>query len=136
LALSDADRALIDAAREVQKHSHAPISRYYVGSAVRTTSGDVYVGCNVENIVLPETICAEKNALYSAVAAGERNFDAVAVYTNSVPPASPCGSCRQVLYAWGVRRILLANDDGDLLEMNIEDLLPHAFRLKEPEAGD
>lgn len=130
--LSPADRALLDTAREARTHAYAPISRYKVGAAVRTADGTVVPGANVEHIVLGETSCAEKVAVYAAVAAGHRKFDTVAVYTDSSPPASPCGSCRQVLFHWGFTRAILANEAGELLDLTLSELLPHAFTLRDP----
>ena len=130
--LSSADLALLDTARAAREHAYAPISRYKVGAAVRTASGQVIPGANVEHIVLGETSCAEKVAVYAAVAAGHRRFDTVAVFTESSPPASPCGSCRQVLFHWGFKRAILANEAGEVLDLTLSELLPHAFTLRDP----
>ena len=130
--LPAADRALVDVARDARDHAYAPISRYKVGAAIRTADGQVVPGANVEHIVLGETSCAEKVAVYAAVAAGHRKFEAVAVFTDSSPPAAPCGSCRQVLFHWGVKRAICANTAGEVLDLAVADLLPHAFALRDP----
>jgi len=103
------------------------MSHYRVGAALLTRSGEVVPGCNVEHVVLHETACAEKVAILSAVAAGHHEFEACAVATHSEPPASPCGSCRQMLSAWGVKRILLVNTAGQTATLDIDALLPRAF---------
>ncbi len=126
------DNALVQAARSAREHAYAPISRYKVGAAVRASDGTVVPGANVEHIVLGETSCAEKVALYAAVAMGHRKFEDVAVFTDSSPPAAPCGSCRQILFHWGVKRAICANLDGEVLELKVDELLPHAFSLRDP----
>lgn len=89
--------ALVNAATEVQTRAYAKYSGFAVGAALLTKSGKVFVGCNVENISLRLTMCAEQLAVGAAVANGEREFVAIAVATNSKHPAMPCGGCRQVL---------------------------------------
>lgn len=126
------DEALLASAREAWGHAYAPISRYRVGAAVRAADGTVHQGANVENIVLPLTCCAEQVALFHAVALGHRQFDAVAVFTPSSPPAPPCGSCRQILFHWRINRVVLANDRGERKVVHVDDLLPHAFHLQDP----
>src|SRR5882757_848279 len=89
--------ALLAAAREVRQSAYAPYSHFQVGAALRTTSGRVFCGCNVENLSFGLTICAERAAVFAAVAAGETQFEAIAVVADSVQPVTPCGACRQVL---------------------------------------
>ncbi len=127
-----ADLALLDVAREARAHAYAPISRYLVGAAIRSVDGAVVPGANVENIVLPEGSCAEKVALYAAVAQGHRKFDAVAVFTESDPPALPCGSCRQILNHWGIERVVFGNTAGVVRVLAMSELLPYAFALRDP----
>ena len=97
LASGAHERTLIEAARAVRANAHAPYSRYHVGAAVRGDSGKIYVGANVENASYGLALCAERNAIAAAVAAGEKRVTAVAVVTATSPPAAPCGMCRQVL---------------------------------------
>ncbi len=130
--LSAADRALIEAARDARENAYAPISRYKVGVALRDAEGAVHRGANVENIVLSLTSCAEATAVHRAVADGKRAFDAIAVVTADSPPASPCGSCRQLLAHWGVERVLLANPAGEVVRTSLTALLPRAFALPDP----
>ena len=88
----ESDAELLAAARAVRENAHAPYSRFTVGAAVRDEQGRVHVGCNVENASYGLTICAERNAVAAAVAAGARAVRAVAVVTPTRPPGSPCGA--------------------------------------------
>ena len=89
---------LVAAAKAVRKKAYAPYSKYHVGAAILTRSGQVFVGCNVENATYGATICAERSAIVQMVAAGEDDPIACAVVTGGPRPGSPCGICRQVLY--------------------------------------
>ncbi|HEX4456503.1 MAG TPA: cytidine deaminase [Polyangia bacterium] len=121
---------LIEAARRVRENAHAPYSRYKVGAAVRTASGKVFVGANVENASYGLALCAERSAIAAAIAAGETRLAAVAVITASSPPAAPCGMCRQVLaeFAADDLPVALVNDAGERSDTTLGALLPHAFR--------
>jgi cytidine deaminase len=128
LPLTEEERHfLIDLAIEARRRAYAPYSRYPVGAALRTKSGKVFTGVNVENAAYPTTICAERTAVFKAVSEGEREFDVIAVVTKN--GGSPCGSCRQVLAEFGLDTIvLIANIEGELLEeTTVFDLLPGAF---------
>ena len=118
---------LIDLAIEARRRAYAPYSRYPVGAALRTKSGKVFTGVNVENAAYPTTICAERTAVFKAVSEGEREFEVIAVVTKN--GGSPCGSCRQVLAEFGLDTIvLIANEAGKLLqETTVSELLPGAF---------
>ena len=124
-------RALVAAARAVRKRAHAPYSNFHVGAAVLDERGRVHVGCNVENASYGLTICAERNAIAAAVAAGARRLQAVAVVTETRPPGTPCGACRQVLAEFGGDDlvVLLASPTGPADETQLGALLPRAFRL-------
>ena len=120
--------ALLAAAREARGHAYAPYSRFAVGAALRAGSGRVYVGCNVENASFSHTCCAERVAVFSAVAAGETTFDLVVVVTDTDPPASPCGACRQVLFEFGPdASVVYANLAGAKVERRVRELLPDGF---------
>ncbi|MBX3468818.1 MAG: cytidine deaminase [Planctomycetes bacterium] len=122
----DPDRALLEAARAARERAYAPYSRFRVGAALRTPGGRVYRGCNVENASFGLTICAERVALQTAVAEGERAFEAVAIDAGQAAPTPPCGACRQVLAEFGVDlRVLLAADPPVVLRLG--DLLPRSF---------
>lgn len=119
---------LLTAAREARKHAHAPYSGFRVGAAVLTTSGQIISGCNVENSSYGLTICAERVALFSAIAAGERSFAAIAVATASDALIPPCGACRQVISDLaGNVPVYLINAKGRRQSMDLKSLLPKAF---------
>lgn len=124
--MKDAGR-LIAAAREVAEHSYSPYSGYRVGAIAVTPDGDEYAGCNVENAAFPSTICAEGNAISTAVAAGVREIDTIAVTCLDGPECTPCGNCRQMMREFNVRRVILTDGSGDPVEYQLEDLLPHSF---------
>jgi cytidine deaminase len=121
---------LIQAAVEIRKRAYVPYSNYPVGAAVRTKTGKIYTGVNVENAAYPHTMCAERVAIFKAVSEGETEFDVVAVVTNN--GGSPCGGCRQVMAEFGLDTIvLIADGNGSLKkEMSVADLLPEAFTPK------
>lgn len=118
---------LVNAARAVQKHAHAPYSRFRVGAAIRTTSGQTFVGANVENASYGATVCAERSAVSAMVAAGEREIEAVAVYTDADTPTMPCGVCRQVLLEFGPRCTVVAVTPSGRETTTLAELLPMPF---------
>jgi cytidine deaminase len=125
--------ALLAAARAVRSHAHAPYSRFTVGAAVLDDAGRIHAGCNVENASYGLTVCAERNAVAAAVAAGAKSIRAAAIVTRlRRPPATPCGACRQVLaeLAGDDVPILLAGPTGGAREERLGALLPQAFRLR------
>ena len=116
---------LLDAARLARDQAYAPYSRFAVGAALRTKSGRIFTGCNVENLSFGLTICAERSAVFSAVAAGERDFTALAVVADSRQPVTPCGACRQVLAEFApALPVCSANLQGAVFESSIAELLP------------
>ncbi|HDD62664.1 MAG: cytidine deaminase [Chloroflexota bacterium] len=119
---------LIKAAIEVKKKAYAPYSNYHVGAALLTKTGQTFLGVNVENAAYPDTICAERSAVVSAVSAGERDFEAIAIATRN--GGTPCGSCRQVLAEFGLDiEVLLVDENGNLVQQNtVRELLPGAFQ--------
>lgn len=120
--------ALVKAALRASHAAYAPYSNYQVGAAVLCRDGSVFVGCNVENAAYPLCICAERVALGAAVAQGQRDFVGIAVATHSSPPASPCGSCRQVMLELGRgMEVVLCNHAGETRTTTVEALLPDAF---------
>jgi cytidine deaminase len=120
-------QSLIDLANEARRRAYAPYSNYRVGAALRSKSGRVYTGVNVENAAYPAGICAERTAVFKAVTEGEREFEVISVVTDN--GGSPCGSCRQVLSEFGLDTIvLIADGTGRLLkETSVRELLPEAF---------
>jgi cytidine deaminase len=131
-SLSDEERrALIDLANEARRRAYAPYSNYPVGAALRTKSGRIFTGCNVENAAYPTGMCAERIAIFKAVSEGEREFEVIAVATSN--GGSPCGGCRQVMAEFGLDTIVLIGDgEGHLIqETTVAGLLPGAFTPKD-----
>jgi cytidine deaminase len=116
---------LVETAWRARDHAYAPYSNFQVGAALLTADGRIFSGCNVENISYGLTNCAERVAIGAAVAAGVREFLAVAVVADTGVPISPCGACRQVLAEFGVPRVMLANR-RTREEFSLEQLLPRA----------
>ena len=116
---------LVKAAWQARESAYAPYSKFAVGAALLATDGRIFLGCNVENISYGLTNCAERVAIGAAVAAGVREFLAVAVVADTGVPISPCGACRQVLAEFGVPRVMLANR-SERLEFTLGELLPRA----------
>ena len=121
-------QSLIELANEARRRAYAPYSKYPVGAALRTASGRIFTGVNVENAAYPTSICAERTAVFKAVSEGEREFDIIAVVTDN--GGSPCGSCRQVLAEFGLDTLVLLADGGGKVvkETTVRDLLPDAFQ--------
>ena len=119
---------LIAAAIEARRFAYAPYSRFAVGAVVVAGSGRVYTGCNVENASFSHTCCAERTAVFKAISEGETAILRVAIVTDTHPPASPCGSCRQVIHEFGPdAEVTCANLDGDAYTMSVAELLPAGF---------
>jgi cytidine deaminase len=129
-------QALINAASDARANAYAPYSRFRVGAALLARSGKVYVGCNVESISYTPTICAERVAISSAIAAGEApgSFLAIAVVGDKSVPTTPCGVCRQVLdeLASGIPVIMSAAPElgAGTLVLTTTELLPHGFTFE------
>lgn len=129
-ALSISSSELVDYARKVRLNAYAPYSGFAVGAAVLTRSGKIFVGCNVENSSYGATICAERVAVCSAIAAGEREVVEIALIAETDRPLKPCGICRQVLIELAPElRVTMANQTGAILTIPIGELLPSAFTL-------
>jgi cytidine deaminase len=124
---NDERQYLIDFANEARKRAYVPYSNYPVGAALRTKSGRIYTGVNVESAAYPTTMCAERVAVFKAVSEGEREFEVLALVTDN--GGSPCGGCRQVLAEFGLDTVvLMADGQGRLvLETTVAKLLPEAF---------
>ena len=119
---------LYDLAREVSTYAYAPYSKFQVGAALRTRQGAVFRGCNVENASFGLTCCAERSAVFAAVAAEGRNMriQEVAVYIN-IGTASPCGACRQVIAEFGTDVHILFSAGNRVADTSIAELLPSRF---------
>ncbi|MCT8329643.1 cytidine deaminase [Albidovulum sediminis] len=129
MSADDETLALLAAARAVRENAYAPYSRFKVGAAVRSASGRVHSGCNVENVAYPEGTCAEAGAIAAMIAAGDTEIVAVAVIADSPAPVPPCGGCRQKLaeFARHDTPVMLATTDGTTLLTTVGDLLPGRF---------
>ncbi len=119
---------LVHHATEASKHAHAPYSNFHVGAALLTSTDEVVTGCNVENATFGATVCAERNAIATAVGRGIRDFEALCVITPADRPVAPCGICRQVLAEFAEELpILMVNTAGERLHVQLSELLPHRF---------
>lgn len=127
---------LLAAAKAAWASAYAPYSHFRVGAALRSASGRVYAGSNVENASFGLTRCAEQSAVQALVTAGEREFSEIVVYTQAAEPASPCGACRQVMFEFAPdARVLIVNDRGAVLEASVRELIPGAFGPSQLAAG-
>ena len=128
MSLSSEDRQkLVVLAVNARQKAYAPYSHYSVGAALLTRAGLIYTGCNVENAAYPTTMCAERVAVFTAVAQGQRVIDAIVVATSN--GGSPCGSCRQVLAEFGLDTLVICIDESGkvVIETDLRSLLPGAF---------
>jgi cytidine deaminase len=119
---------LIAAAREASTRAYCPYSKFPVGAAVLTVGGTIVSGCNIENASYGLTVCAERSAVFGAVAQGHREIKAIAIYTPTPIPAAPCGACRQVLNEFAPEADVISVCAGrDEIRMTVRELLPSAF---------
>ncbi|MBN2313004.1 MAG: cytidine deaminase [Sedimentisphaerales bacterium] len=115
-------------AKQASKKAYCPYSKFPVGAAVLTKEGKVFSGCNVENASFGLTICAERNAIFGAIAQGHKDIIAVVIFTQTEKPAAPCGACRQVISEFNPRaEIYSFCISEDFLHYNLRDLLPNSF---------
>jgi cytidine deaminase len=134
-SLSQLEQELIEMASQALTHAYAPYSNFRVGAAVRMASGAIFKGCNIENASYGLTICAERVALYAAIASGEHSIMQLALVADRAEPVSPCGACRQVLseLAPGAQVLMAsitgATSDATLQRATVAELLPSAFEL-------
>jgi cytidine deaminase len=116
---------LIMAATAARDLAYAPYSGFQVGAALATSASKIYTGCNVENVSLGLTICAERSAIATAIAQGSKDFVAIAVVTAGKKPAVPCGACRQIMAEFNPgMKIIAATVDGKVQEFDLAELLP------------
>ena len=120
-------KKLIMHAKDAQNYAKAKYSNYPVGAALLTTDNKIIKGCNIESKAYPTTLCAERVAIFSAIAQGFNNFEALALITKD--GAFPCGSCRQIIYEYTDNIIIYIgqNNDENFLKVHINDLLPNPF---------
>ncbi|OGC93606.1 MAG: cytidine deaminase [candidate division Zixibacteria bacterium RBG_16_48_11] len=123
------EKELIKKAKEVRTKAYAPYSKFLVGAALLTEKGKVYTGVNVENASYGLTVCAERVAVFKAVAGGERNFKKIVIVTDTDKPKSLCGACLQVLSEFASDlEIICATLKGDKARYRLRELLPKAFK--------
>ncbi len=127
-----AQAKMLQAARKVMKNAHAPYSNFRVGAAVLLTNGKIFSGCNVENASYGMTNCAERTAIFSAVAqlGPKIEIRAVTVVNDHGVPCSPCGACRQVIYEFGPDAMIYFQSADGPKHSHITELLPEGFRLQ------
>ena len=120
-------QSLVDLANTARQRAYAPYSHYPVGASLRTKTGRIFTGVNVENAAYPQTMCAELIAIFKAVSEGEKEFEIITVVTDN--GGSPCGGCRQVMAEFGLDTIvILADGSGQIVkETTVKELLPDAF---------
>jgi cytidine deaminase len=120
----------LEHARVARDRAYAPYSKFPVGAALLARSGNVYVGCNVENVSYGLSICAERVAVFSAACAGERDIVEIAVVTAAEIPSRPCGACRQVLFEFGKdATVIMGNLKGSVVVRKLRDLFPEPFEM-------
>jgi cytidine deaminase len=129
---ADVPARVLRAAKKVMKNAHAPYSKFRVGAAILLTNGKIFSGCNVENASYGMTNCAERTAIFSAVAelGPKIEIRAVSVVNDQGVPCSPCGACRQVIYEFGPDATIYFQGAAGPKKAHITELLPEGFRLK------
>ncbi|MGT2833524.1 cytidine deaminase [Streptococcus halotolerans] len=120
---------LITLAKEASQNAYVPYSHFPIGAAVLTKSGQVFQGCNIENISFGLCNCGERTAIFKAVSEGYRELETIAVYGATKEPVSPCGACRQVMVEFfePTSKVILISQNGKTVEMTVEELLPYSF---------
>lgn len=120
---------LIQAATKAREKSYSPYSKFAVGAAVQTRTGEIFGGCNIENASYGLSMCAERNAIFNAVSAGHQDLVAIAVIGQTDGPISPCGACRQVISEFLPQQapVYLTNLAGNTVTTTVADILPGAF---------
>lgn len=120
---------LVALAKEASQHAYVPYSNFPVGAAVLTKTGQVFQGCNIENVSFGLCNCGERTALFKAISEGHRDFVAIAVYAATKKPISPCGACRQVMSEFfdSTAKVTLSSQNGETVEMTVGELLPYSF---------
>ena len=118
---------LLKRAWDVLDHSYSPYSRFKVGAALQTVSGEVFVGVNVECASFADCVCAERSAIGAAVSNGHQDFVAIAIVTQAPRPTPPCGGCRQLLAEFGLDIQVVYADKNDIRRRRVRELLPDMF---------
>ncbi|HET8569633.1 MAG TPA: cytidine deaminase [Candidatus Limnocylindria bacterium] len=136
MTLSPGDDQLVKVAALARERAYAPYSRFKVGAALRTKRNKVHTGANVENASYGLTMCAERSAVFTAVASGDRDYEAIAIVTDAPTLTAPCGACRQVLVEFAPDlRVILASTRGERRATSLRELLPDPFTPKDLQAA-
>ncbi len=120
---------MVKLAKAISQNAYAPYSKFKVGAALLTKSDKIYLGCNVENASYSMTICAERNAVFQAIADGNKDFVAIAIYVDSEVLFQPCGACRQVLAEFADDITVIVSNITSSSETTLAELLPGKFTL-------
>jgi cytidine deaminase len=130
--MADKKKELLAAARKARANAYAPYSNFHVGSAVLGADGNIYSSCNVENASFGLTCCAERNAIFAMVAAGEKEIREILVIGESEEFLPPCGACRQVIaeFAKPAVKVHMCNKKGECRTTTVAELVPFIFHLK------
>ncbi|TWT12459.1 cytidine deaminase [Streptococcus sp. sy004] len=123
------DTKLAELAQKASGKAYVPYSKFPVGAAVKTIDGEVFLGCNVENVSYGLTNCGERTAIFKAVSEGYTNLSEIAIYGETKEPISPCGACRQVMVEFFEpdSKVILVAKNGKTVEMMVKDLIPYSF---------
>ncbi len=120
-------KELLSAAKAAQAHSYSPYSHFSVGAALLCRDGTIVTGCNIENASYGLTICAERVAIQSAVASGQRDFIALAIVGAPLEPCMPCGACRQVMVEFDINQLYFEGPNEQVISYKLDELLPYSF---------
>lgn len=120
---------MIRTARAARNNAYGPYSGTATGACVLASDGTLYGGCNVENVSFGMSMCAERVAVFKAVSDGKQNFDGIAVIADTDEPFVPCGCCCQIMAEFGIPEIIMANLDGEIRVMSIEELAPYSIYM-------
>ncbi|NCB38997.1 MAG: cytidine deaminase [Erysipelotrichia bacterium] len=131
------DKELIESAISASKKAYAPYSKFMVGAALQLKNGEIIEGCNIENASFGLTNCAERTALFTAIARGEKKFSKLAIYVDREAFTAPCGACRQVILELAPDvEILLVNNRREVKKTNIKELLPLSFGSEDLDSAE
>jgi cytidine deaminase len=128
-SLTKSQQDLLKEAEQARQAAYAPYSKFKVGAAVRSKSGKIYTGCNIENASYSLSICAERVAIFKAVSAGDPEITEIALFTDAEKPSRPCGACRQVLFEFAKIADIIMGNKGLADISNIQKLFPEPFEL-------
>lgn len=118
---------LIILAKNASQNAYAPYSNFYVGAALLTKSGKIFTGSNIENASYGATVCAERVAIFKAISEGEKDFETIAIYTNSDKLSFPCGICRQVMIEFSKDLKIILSNDYEIKIFRLNEILPYPF---------